>query len=106
MKTMKNTQLHVLFLVVMSLVAGLPRAQAELVAHFPLDNDAVDVVSGFEGDVGEGVSFSSNGGVLGGAAEFEGFGGIQLQYEEALNPEDNFSVTAWVNPPTPHLGTR
>jgi hypothetical protein len=80
------------------LLITIQPARAELVAHFPLDNDGIDVVSGFEGDVGDGVSFVPNGGVIGGAAEFEGFGGIQLEYEEALNPEENFSVTAWVNP--------
>ncbi len=73
-------------------------AHAELVAHFPLDNDGADVVSGFEGTVGDGVNFVSDGGLFDGAAEFEGFGGIQLEWEEALNPEDAFSVTAWVNP--------
>ena len=79
------------------LLATAQLSRAELVAHFPLDNDAVDVVNGFEGSVGDGVSFVDSG-VLDGAAEFEGFEGIQLEWEEALNPEDNFSVTAWVNP--------
>ncbi len=71
-------------------------SRAEIVAHFPLDGDAVDVISGFEGDDPE-VSYSDEG-VFGGAAEFEGFGGIEVPYDEALNPEDAFSVTAWVNP--------
>ena len=70
--------------------------RADIVAHFPLDEDSIDTISGFEGDDPE-VEYGSNG-VFGGAASFEGFGGIAVPYDEALNPEDAFSVTAWVNP--------
>ena len=69
----------------------------DLIAHFPLDEDGDDVASGFEGFVPDSVSFSDEG-LFGGAAEFEGFEGIQVEYDEALNPEDAFTVTAWVNP--------
>ncbi len=73
-------------------------AHAELVAHFPFDGDAVDVKGSREGTVGEGVNILDAGGKFGGTADFEGFGGILLEYEEALNPESAFTVTAWVNP--------
>ena len=46
--------------------------RAELVAHFPFDGDAIDKKGGREGLVGEGVTFRTTGGKLGGAAEFEG----------------------------------
>lgn len=72
--------------------------RAELVAYFPFDEDAIDVVSGFEGFVQDGVAFDADAGVLGGAAEFDGFGGIIVDHDEALNPEDAFTVSAWVYP--------
>lgn len=72
--------------------------QAELVAYFPFDGDAVDIQGSREGIVGEGVNLMDSGGKFGGAAAFEGLGGIQLEHEEALNPESAFTITAWVNP--------
>ena len=74
-----------------------PAAHAELVAHFPLDGDANSTVGGYVGEVDDGVEFVADG-IIGGSAEFEGFGGIHVPYDEALNPEDAFTVTAWANP--------
>ena len=85
------------------LLAGLfpLRASAELIAHWPLDSDGSDVVGGFDGTVPDRVTFIDNGANAntGGAAEFDfGEGGIQAEFADELNPDDDFSVTAWVNP--------
>jgi hypothetical protein len=76
----------------------VPSGRAELIAHFPFDGDAVDEAGAREAIIGEGVTLRNDGGKFGGAAEFEGVGGVQLEYAEELNPEDAFTITAWVNP--------
>ena len=74
---------------------------ADLIAHWPLDENGDDVVGGFDGTVADRVEFVSDGANAntGGAADFDfGDGGIQAEFAEELNPEDDFTVTAWANP--------
>ena len=92
---MKHSMKNVFVLLIVSCLTTVGRG--DLIGHFPLDSDGNDVVAGYEGDVPDSVAFVE-GGVVGGAAEFEGFEGIQIPYEEGLNPEGSFSLTAWVNP--------
>ncbi len=75
-------------------------SQAELIAHWPLDNDGTELVAGYDGDVPLDVSFTPNGANpnTGGAAEFVGADGIEVPYAPELNPEDAFTITAWANP--------
>ena len=94
MKTMFSTIVVVFFLAAISSLA-----QAELVAHWPLDADGSDAAGQFDGTVDGSISFGSPGanGNTGGAASFSGAGGVQVPYDSALNPS-SFTVTAWVNP--------
>ena len=75
-----------------------------LVAYWPLDDPAgtsgdesvMDVFGGFHGTPGDGITFGQEGatGVTGTSALFEGSGGIQVPFNEALNPE-SFTLTLW-----------
>lgn len=74
---------------------------AELVLHWPLDEtdgaaNVTDDIGGHSGAVGNGVSFGKDGAnpSTGTAAEFEGSGGIQAEWAEAINPE-SFTLTLW-----------
>ena len=96
---MRRTLQTVLLAMVLGAVAA--PVSAELVAHWPLDADGNDVVGGHDGTVPDRVAFIAGGANAntGGAAEFDfGEGGIQAEYADELNPDDDFSVTAWVNP--------
>ena len=72
---------------------------AELVLHWPLDEtdgaaNVTDDIGGHSGAVGDGVSFGKDGAnpSTGTAAEFEGSGGIQAEWAEAINPGRNRMV--------------
>ncbi|MCP4192168.1 MAG: LamG domain-containing protein [Planctomycetaceae bacterium] len=70
---------------------------ADLVAHWPLNDGGNDVAGGHDADfIAESVTFDSPG-KFGNAASFAGSGGIQVPFSADLNPE-SFSLTAWVNP--------
>lgn len=69
---------------------------ADLVAHFPLDTDGNSAVGDFEPGFVDGVTFDEPGANenTGASALFEGFGIIQFDWEEALNPE-SFTLMGW-----------
>ena len=79
--------------------AFIPAAGAGLVAHWPLDTNAEDVVGGYHGFASGGVIFGAEGAAFhsGAAAEFNGSSAtIAVPYSAALNP-DSFTVTLWAN---------
>ena len=75
-----------------------------LVAYWPLDdpagtsgeNSVIDVFGGFNGTPSDEVTFGQEGAtaVTGTSALFDGSGGIQVPFNEALNPE-SFTLTLW-----------
>ena len=79
--------------------AFIPAAGAGLVAHWPLDTNAEDVVGGYHGFASGGVIFGAEGAAFhsGAAAEFNGSSAtIAVPYSAALNP-DSFTVTLRAN---------
>ena len=79
------------------LLAGQPM-QAELVAHWPLDSNARDLLGNHHGQASA-VTFGADGaaGHTGTAAEFNGSNStITVPFDEALNPE-SFTLSMWVN---------
>ena len=79
------------------LLAGQPM-QAELVAHWPLDSNARDLIGNHHGQ-DSAVTFGADGaaGHTGTAAEFNGSNStITVPFDEALNPE-SFTLSMWVN---------
>ena len=84
---------------VLSVFALIPTADAELVAYWPLDTDAEDVVGGYDGFTSGGVVFGAEGAAAhsGSAAEFNGTSStITVPYATALNP-GSFTVAMWAN---------
>ena len=84
---------------VLSVFALIPTADAELVAYWPLDTDAEDVVGGYDGFTSGGVVFGAEGAAAysGSAAEFNGTSStITVPYAAALNP-GSFTVAMWAN---------
>jgi|TARA_B100001964_G_scaffold108852_1_gene121595 hypothetical protein len=82
-----------------SVFALISAADADLVAHWPLDTNAEDVVGGYDGFTGGGVVFGAEGAAdhSGSAAEFNGSSStITVPYSAALNP-DSFTVAMWAN---------
>ena len=81
---------------VIASMIGISVGHAGLVAHFPLDTDGDAAVGGFEPVVTDGVTFEEPGanGNTGTSALFEGFGVIQFDWEDALNPE-SFTLMGW-----------
>ncbi|MDB4405406.1 lamin tail domain-containing protein, partial [bacterium] len=74
------------------------RAQAELVAHWPLDGNAEDLLGNHDG-AESGVIFGVEGAAnhTGTAAEFNGFSStITVPFDSAMNPE-SFTLSMWVN---------
>ena len=85
-------------LITLSLVAS--SAQADLIAHWPLDTDATDATGNAHNGtvVGGTVNFGQPGanGNTGSAASFPDQGHIDVPFDAALNG-DSFTVTLWVN---------
>ena len=82
-----------------SVFALIPTADADLVAYWPLDTNAEDVVGGYHGFTGGGVVFGAEGAAAhsGSAAEFNGSSStITVPYSAALNP-GSFTVAMWAN---------
>lgn len=82
-----------------SVFALIPTADAGLVAHWPLDTNAEDVIGGYDGFAGGGVVFGAEGAAAhsGSAAEFNGSSStITVPYSAALNP-GSFTVAMWAN---------
>lgn len=79
---------------------SLGSCHAELVAHWPLDTDAVDATgNGHDGAVVDGnVNFGQSGANAntGSAASFPDTGHIDIPFDEALNPS-SFTVALWAN---------
>jgi len=79
---------------------SLGSCHAELVAHWPLDTDAVDATgNGHDGVVVDGnVNFGQSGANAntGSAASFPDTGHIDIPFDEALNPS-SFTVSLWAN---------
>ncbi len=79
---------------------SLGSCHAELVAHWPLDTDAVDATgNGYDGSVVSGtVNFGQTGANAntGSAAAFPDNGHIDVPFTEALNP-GSFTVALWAN---------
>ncbi len=79
---------------------SLGSCHAELVAHWPLDTDAVDATgNGHDGAVVDGnVNFGESGANAntGSAASFPDTGHIDIPFDEALNPS-SFTVALWAN---------
>ncbi|MBT6399721.1 MAG: hypothetical protein HOK04_08030, partial [Verrucomicrobia bacterium] len=74
------------------------RAQAELVAHWPLDANAKDLLGNHDG-AESGVIFGVEGAAnhTGTAAEFNGSSStITVPFDSAMNPE-SFTLSMWVN---------
>ena len=74
------------------------RAQAELVAHWPLDGNAKDLLGNHDG-AESGVIFGVEGAAnhTGTAAEFNGSSStITVPFDSAMNPE-SFTLSMWVN---------
>jgi hypothetical protein len=74
------------------------RAQAELVAHWPLDGNAKDLLGNHDG-AESGVIFGVEGAAnhTGTAAEFNGSNStITVPFDSAMNPE-SFTLSMWVN---------
>ena len=89
--------------------ALLVRTEAALVAHWPLDNNALDAAGGaYHGTVvGSAVTFGTAGArpATGMAATFTGNGHIDVPWSAALNPgtqapggSGSFTVAFWANP--------
>jgi hypothetical protein len=78
----------------------LGSAHAELVAHWPLDTDALDATgNGYDGAVVNGtVNFGEAGANAntGTSASFPDTGRIDVPFDEALNP-GSFTVALWAN---------
>lgn len=73
--------------------------RADLVAHWPLDTDAVDLAGGHDGLASGGVVFGAEGAAeySGTAAEFDGSSAaITVPYSPELNPE-SFTVAMWAS---------
>lgn len=90
-------------------ILNLSPAPAALVAHWPLDADAVDATgNGHDGTViGDTVTFGVSGArpATGNAATFAGNGHIDVPWSEALNPgiqgpdgSGSFTVALWARP--------
>lgn len=101
-------KLSPLFLGCLTSLLLLP-AHAGLVAHWPLDTDAMDATgNGHDGIIdGNTVSFGATGAnnSTGSAATFSGNGHIDIPYSELLNPgvkapdgSGSFTVALWVRP--------
>ncbi|MFT4547067.1 MAG: hypothetical protein ACI9UA_001409 [Pseudoalteromonas tetraodonis] len=74
-------------------------AQAELVAHWPLDDSAEDLVGNHDGAVSGGVVFGAEGAAAhtGSAAEFNGSSStITVPHSTDLNPA-SFTLALWAN---------
>ena len=78
----------------------LGSCHAELVAHYPLDTDALDASgNGYDGSVvGGTVNFGQPGanGNTGSSAAFPDNGHIDVPFDSALNPA-SYTVTLWAN---------
>lgn len=78
----------------------LGSAHAKLIAHWPLDTDAVDATgNGYDGAVVNGtVNFGETGANAntGTSASFPDTGRIDVPFDEALNP-GSFTVALWAN---------
>ena len=78
----------------------LGSTQAELVAHWPLDADALDATgNGYDGTVVSGtVNFGQTGANAntGSSASFPDNGHIDVPFDQAINPE-SFTVALWAN---------
>ena len=76
-------------------------SRAELVAHWPLDNDANDATgNGHDGQIANGTVLFENIGAsnrTGTAASFPDNGRIDIPYSPDLNPE-SFTVALWAKP--------
>lgn len=80
------------------LLITAPRAQAELVAHWPLDSSAKDLLGNHDGEE-SGVIFGVAGAAnhTGTAAEFNGSSStITVPFDSVMNPE-SFTLSMWVN---------
>jgi hypothetical protein len=78
----------------------LGSAYADLVAHWPLDSDALDASgNGYDGTIVSGtVNFGQTGANAntGTSASFPDTGHIDIPFDQALNPE-SFTVALWAN---------
>ena len=77
-------------------------AEAELIAHWPLDADGTDATgNGFDGNIIGTVDFGQPGANAntGTSAAFPDTGHLDVLYNEALNPK-SFTVTMWANAAT------
>ena len=76
-------------------------SRAELVAHWPLDNDANDATgNGYDGQIANGTVLFENIGAsnrTGTAASFPDNGRIDIPYSPDLNPE-SFTIALWAKP--------
>ena len=76
-------------------------SRAELVAHWPLDNDANDATgNGHDGQIANGTVLFENTGAsnrTGTAASFPDNGRIDIPYSPDLNPE-SFTIALWAKP--------
>ena len=91
MKLLAQTFITLLFITA-------PRAQAELVAHWPLDGNAKDLLGNHDGEE-SGVIFGVEGAAnhTGTAAEFNGSSStITVPFDSVMNPE-SFTLSMWVN---------
>ena len=69
---------------------------AGLVAHFPLDDNGDAAIGGFSAAIDNGAGYGEPGANAntGTSAQFDGFSVLQVDWEEALNPE-SFTLMAW-----------
>ncbi|MDB4466109.1 hypothetical protein N9077_00190 [bacterium] len=91
MKSLVHTLLALLFIIPQ-------KVPAELVAHWPLDGNARDLLGNHNG-TDSGVTFGVEGAAnhTGTAAEFNGSSStITVPFDSAINP-DSFTLSMWVN---------
>ena len=84
-----------LVFVIFALTAVFSPVQADIVAHWPLDESGEDIIGGFDGLEIGGVSFDAIGANdnTDGAASFQN-GVIDVVFAPELNPE-SFTITLW-----------
>lgn len=88
-------------LLLISMLVGSMPAGAELIAHWPLDNDGLDATgNGHNGTVtGGSVNFAQPGAnaATGQSAAFPDNGHIDIPWDQDLNPQ-SFTIALWANP--------
>ena len=89
-----------IFSIILFFCLALNSARADLVAHWPLDTNALDATgNGYDGEIQGGtVTYGQDGANTntGSSASFPDNGHIDIPFNKALNPE-SFTVALWAN---------